>query len=216
MSTTRAELSADSLKERGAHRFDPVRFHYIESLESRASEQPESIRAILEGKGRTALQAYEADFERAREEAGAVIEAIESDFPEAGEDARQLFTRCEFRQLQRLQARLSRKTRPQPLPALTAAIAGRNQSAEMRDANENPAELESTRRFRDSLARSKANRLVKHAALDAPSDPGPLNPQMLAVRSLEVMRELSPPYLNRFVSYIDTLLWLQQAAEKKP
>jgi hypothetical protein len=28
------------------------------------------------------------------------------------------------------------------------------------------------------------------------------------------MRELSPQYLNRFVAYIDTLLWLEQVDEK--
>jgi hypothetical protein len=34
---------------------------------------------------------------------------------------------------------------------------------------------------------------------------------MLATRSLSAMRRLSPEYLSRFVSYIDTLLWLQCA-----
>ena len=44
-----------------------------------------------------------------------------------------------------------------------------------------------------------------------PQNPGPLNPQMLAIKSLSTMRELSPDYLNRFVSYVDTLLWLERS-----
>ena len=34
---------------------------------------------------------------------------------------------------------------------------------------------------------------------------------MLAIKSLSTMRELSPDYLNRFVSYVDTLLWLERS-----
>jgi hypothetical protein len=34
---------------------------------------------------------------------------------------------------------------------------------------------------------------------------------MLALRALTRMQELSPDYVNRFVSHIDTLLWLEQA-----
>jgi Protein of unknown function (DUF2894) len=31
------------------------------------------------------------------------------------------------------------------------------------------------------------------------------------LRSLTLMRELSPDYLSRFMSHIDALLWLEQA-----
>jgi hypothetical protein len=48
-----------------------------------------------------------------------------------------------------------------------------------------------------------------------------LNAQALVVRSLEMMQEISPGYTQRFVAYMDTLLWLQRAAvsvdgKKKP
>ncbi|HSW05521.1 DUF2894 domain-containing protein, partial [Aquabacterium sp.] len=33
----------------------------------------------------------------------------------------------------------------------------------------------------------------------------------LVLRSLTLMRELSPDYLSRFMSHIDALLWLEQA-----
>ena len=40
---------------------------------------------------------------------------------------------------------------------------------------------------------------------------GPLNSHHLVHRALLLMRELSPEYLNRFMSYVDSLLWIDQA-----
>ena len=56
-----------------------------------------------------------------------------------------------------------------------------------------------------------ADKVVNQALAEVPESAGPLNPQRLATRSLETMRDLSPHYLSRFVSYIDTLFWLEQA-----
>lgn len=75
-------------------------------------------------------------------------------------------------------------------------------------------ELKSVRLFRESWAKLSYEKLVTRAIREAPENPGPLNPQMLVIRSLSTMRDLSPEYLNRFVSYIDTLLWLEQADGK--
>jgi hypothetical protein len=38
---------------------------------------------------------------------------------------------------------------------------------------------------------------------------------MLVLRSLALMREIAPDYLNRFMSYADTLLCLDQGEEAK-
>ena len=197
-----------TLRTSGAHRFDPVRFGYIESLQRRAAEQQGPVRDILEEKQHGALRNYLEDLKDASAAARAQVEDIRTNFPEAGEQAQALLDSYEFRQLDRLLRRLQGNSGASPLQELSGAI-----SAQVDRQMASP-ELESTRQFRDSLARRKADRLVKHAALEAPAEPGPLNPQMLALRSLEVMRELSPAYLNRFVNYIDTLLWLQQARDK--
>ena len=53
--------------------------------------------------------------------------------------------------------------------------------------------------------------MVSQALAEVPEAAGPLNPQRLATRSLAAMHDLSPHYLSRFVSYIDTLFWLEQA-----
>jgi hypothetical protein len=38
---------------------------------------------------------------------------------------------------------------------------------------------------------------------------------MLVLRSLGIMRDVSPDYLNRFMNYVDTLLCLDQAGQAK-
>ena len=72
-------------------------------------------------------------------------------------------------------------------------------------------ELTSVRLFRESLVKLSSDKLVSRIIKEAPENPGPLNPQMLVIRSLSTMRDLSPDYLNRFVAYVDTLQWLEQA-----
>jgi hypothetical protein len=75
-------------------------------------------------------------------------------------------------------------------------------------------ELSSIHYFRESLVRRNADKLVTQAIREIPEGAGPLNSQKLIVQSLASMRDLSPHYLNRFVAYIDTLLWLEQAGGK--
>ena len=69
--------------------------------------------------------------------------------------------------------------------------------------------------FRDSWVKLNSEKIVKQAIDDAPKNAGPLNSHMLAIRSLIAIRELSPEYLNRFVSYIDTLLWLEKTGKEE-
>ncbi|NHN39825.1 DUF2894 domain-containing protein [Pseudomaricurvus alcaniphilus] len=81
-----------------------------------------------------------------------------------------------------------------------------------------PPELKASRKLRQQRQKQGANKLVDQAIQDidhGPASPGPLNPQMLATRALTLMRDLSPHYLNRFLSHMDTLLWLEQADVKK-
>ena len=41
-----------------------------------------------------------------------------------------------------------------------------------------------------------------------PQNAGPINPHMLVLRALGLLREISPDYLNRFMVHLDTLLCL--------
>ena len=57
---------------------------------------------------------------------------------------------------------------------------------------------------------------MNQALEQAPKNAGPINSHALLLRSLALMREISPDYLNRFMSYADTLLCLEQCDKEKP
>ena len=73
-------------------------------------------------------------------------------------------------------------------------------------------ELKTLGYFRSTWARLSAERRLTQSLAKVPENAGPLNSHHLVHRSLTLMRDLSPEYLNRFMSYVDTLLWLDQAS----
>ena len=227
------------LVESGANQFDPVKFRYIESLAQRADDLRGMVRDIVERKALEALGDYQSRFDQARADASSVLAGIIEGFPSCEKTARSLFESGDFRALKRLKSRLERDARRPSLRALREAIGqldiegdavGQQMSfdallakheAEVvqecggvreESSDENSHELKSFKLFKDTWARLHSERVVTQAIQSKPSNPGPLNPQMLAIKSLSTMRELSPNYLNRFVSYVDTLLWLERAS----
>jgi hypothetical protein len=70
--------------------------------------------------------------------------------------------------------------------------------------------------LQENLSALSVNKQVSQALRQAPQNAGPINSHMLMLRSLELLRELSPAYLQRFMAYADTLLVLEQAGMKKP
>jgi len=226
------------MQERGEDRFDPVRFHYIQSLAQRALTQRESVSRIVENKAREALAAYQADLAQAQEKAAIMLGRAAAHCPASAEAMQRLFDRFEFKALARMARQSESAGNAAQLPALTEHIdrgqppseGGQPllslddilrqqefdalQSATDTAANPRPAgELKAARRLRASLKKRSGDKLVAQTLSDIPQDSGPLNPQRLVIHSLETMRELSPQYLNRYVDYMATLLWLQQSAE---
>ncbi len=224
-----------------ADRFDPVRFSYIESLTRRAARMPKAVRRQLEQRAADALADYEISFDRAQKEAKDLIESMASAYPEAIEPLKRFYSAKDFRGIDRMSRKLRRATPRSPLCLLVERISGENRRAFQKAASfeelllrredellhelDNPPErntdfppgndvsnLKSYQLFRETWARHYSDRLVSDAVRKLPENPGPLNSQFLITRSLVIMRELSPSYLKRFVSYIDTLLWLEDAA----
>jgi len=74
--------------------------------------------------------------------------------------------------------------------------------------------MQSMKHFRQSMQHFNIDKIIARAINEGPDNPGPLNPQMLAIKSLTHMRDLSPSYLRRFANYIETLLWLEKNAAK--
>lgn len=75
-------------------------------------------------------------------------------------------------------------------------------------------ELRSAQAFRETWLRLSAEDEVAQAVQRAPENAGPLNSHMLVLRTLGLLRELSPDYLRRFLAQADTLLWLDQAGAR--
>jgi hypothetical protein len=232
----RTDITA--LLDSGAQRFDPVRFCYIEAMARRALDQAEPVARMTEDKALAALHQYRTDLLVAQEEAAAMVVRATADFPDAANNVQQLFEHYQFRAIKQLMSRLRRQNIPGLVAELTSQVtqsegpAGDTAAAESFDdilrqqendvvtamsesaaVTNNVSELKSVRHFRQSLEKISIDKLVARAMKEVPEDAGPLNPQMLVIRSLTTMRELSPQYLNRFVSYMDTLLWLEQADE---
>ena len=75
-------------------------------------------------------------------------------------------------------------------------------------------ELQSMKGFRESKKYFNIDKIINRAINDYPENAGPHNPHMLAIKSLMHMRDLSPQYLRRFATYIDTILWLEKNSVK--
>ena len=76
-------------------------------------------------------------------------------------------------------------------------------------------ELKATQYFRQTWAKLSVDKRVTQALGQAPKNAGPINSHMLVLRSLALMRELSPDYLHRLTAYVDTLLCLDQWDQQK-
>ena len=74
-------------------------------------------------------------------------------------------------------------------------------------------DLASVRRFRETWQRITAEDQVAEAVERGPANAGPLNSHRLVLRTLGLLRDLSPDYLRRFLSHVETLQWLEQASQ---
>jgi hypothetical protein len=75
------------------------------------------------------------------------------------------------------------------------------------------AESTKIQQFKKQLNKISVQKQVKQAIAMAPQNAGPINSHMLVLRSLGLMRDASPDYLNRFINYVDTLLSLEEAGK---
>ncbi|AMM24272.1 DUF2894 domain-containing protein [Variovorax sp. PAMC 28711] len=93
------------------------------------------------------------------------------------------------------------------LSALGAHIA---QQAALRGDGPTAPEGQTLTWFRNVWTRLSAERRLVQSLEKVPTNAGPLNSHNLVHQSLTLMRDVSPEYLHRFMSYVDTLFWLDQ------
>ena len=183
------EPSLESLRAEGVQHHDPVRFRYLEVLAGRLPAQPPAVRLVLAGRLHAALADYAA---RARAAAPVPPPAT------------------------------PRAKVPSALEALNRDLAARARADADVEADADAlmlhgasiSDLQSVRRFGEVWAEIAAEQQVAQAITRGPENAGPLNPHRLVLRSLALMQSLSPDYLRHFLSQMDSLLWLEQAAAK--
>lgn len=66
--------------------------------------------------------------------------------------------------------------------------------------------------FRTMWSKVRTEQQYRQSLDQVPRNAGPLNSNSLVHRSLAMMRELSPEYLQQFLSYVDALAWLEDLA----
>jgi hypothetical protein len=66
--------------------------------------------------------------------------------------------------------------------------------------------------FRETWSKLSAEKQLRHSREQVPDNAGPLNTNSLVHRSLSLMRECSPGYLQQFLSYVEALSWMEQLA----
>jgi hypothetical protein len=176
----------DAWRERGADRLDPVRFHFIEALDRRAASHSGEARRILDDRLSKLLEAYANDYANDLENAA-------SQTADAGEPARSaLAGLIEYMSL----------CAPVDSDGPTAGHTSPHPSSY--------PEMEVLDYFRKTWTKVSTERQFRQSLAQVPGNAGPLNSSSLVHRSLSLMRELSPGYLEQFLSYIDALSWMEQ------
>lgn len=188
-----AQATLDAWRERGADRLDPIRFHFIEALDRRAAAHCGETRRLLDDRLSELIEAYAGDLERAASKAN-----------ESATDTGS--------------AALSTEPARETLAGLVGYLAASHAPADgsspaaAHAVPRHPAypELEVLDYFRQTWSRVRSEKQLRQSLRKAPDNAGPLNSSSLVHRSLSLMRELSPGYLQQFLSYVDALSWMEQ------
>ncbi|NUX52392.1 DUF2894 domain-containing protein [Paraburkholderia youngii] len=176
-----ARATLDAWRASGADRLDPLRFHLLDALARRAARHSGETRRVIGQRLAALLAEYTAEVERAAA-AGSALQAtpVEAD---AASDA--------------------------TLAALIEQLARHHARADAPHAAAYP-ELPALDYFREVWSKVRTEKQLRQSLAQVPGNAGPLNSSSLVHRALSLMRELSPGYLKQFLSYVDTLSWLEQ------
>lgn len=220
-----AEASIDasaliaSLRAAGAHRFDPVRLHYLEVLAARAGTHQGKVRQMLDEKLMRALTVFQERFEQERRDASEAIACCVPHHPQVTDALQRLHAGGDFKEVHRLIADLRAGEQSASLGALVRQLEQRGQEHAGVQGEGNAQarpELKTLKDFRSTWSKLSIDKQLAQALEQAPANAGPINSHMLVLRSLALMRDIAPDYLNRFMSYADTLLSLDPGEKEPP
>lgn len=210
-----------ALRAQGADRLDPIRFRYLEALARRVCVLQGEPRRVLDGKLTRLLAAAALQIDALRAERDQLLGALAQRHPLAEPLLRQRDVDSDVRALRRRLARHDGQSRSGLLGSLLTHIERQAQEPAQPGAEKNsvvagslaapPATLKAVQRHQDVWSRLRVDRQLARSHAKAPENPGPLNSHLLVLRSLRRMQDIAPAYLAQFMSYAETLLWLDQA-----
>lgn len=181
----------EAWRKQNVDQLNPVRFHLIEVLERRAADQVGESRRALDARLATLTESYAQDLE----ESGSRADA------HAGIEALCPSVRGALGRLVDDVAVCKAALGPQRLANNTATARPTSLSLPMLD------------EVRGTWSRLREQSHVRQALASSPSNVGPLNSASLVHRSLTLMQQLSPGYLQHFLAYVDALAWMEQWQE---
>ncbi|WP_231755271.1 DUF2894 domain-containing protein [Bordetella sp. N] len=199
------DLQLAAWREQGWARLDIVAFVFMEGLARRAVAQEGEARQRLDARLAQLMKDYAARIESAGalapapeivEQAGPEASGIPNSPNTAGTPGTVRVTRA-----------------PRPVTALTELSkeltdhAAKNKSALPWTAHY--PELPLLDEFQQLWSRVSASLRVQESQFEVPDNAGPLNSSHLVHRSLALMRELAPGYLQHFLAYVDVMSWLE-------
>ena len=214
-----ADALLANMRDEGGERFDAAGWHYLETLARHAAAHEGSVRRMLEAKLERAVASFAGRFAQARSAAAELLAATCKEHPQAVAELQRLFAGSDFKGLRHLRATLAARAQCAPLGELVAQL----EPAPAQHAAARPTEvvapileLKTVRESRATWARMSVDKQLALAMKQAPQNAGPINSHMLVLRSLAMMQEISPDYLDRVVSYVDTLLALDPGEKDVP
>lgn len=213
----------DELRGQGADRDDPVRFRFIEALAMRAQAYRGETRARLDARLVAALQDFRqqsassatpSSSEDSATQVGAAPLSVAgaTSFDGGGASNKSNASNSPLAELATLAARMNAAHVPDDVPARGVAQDVHPQA--LSGAIAPVGELKALRYFRESWAKLSLEQQLAEALAQTPDNAGPLNSQLLVLRALQRMRDLSPAYLARFMAHADALLWLERTGRQ--
>jgi hypothetical protein len=208
-----AECSIAALRARGAHRLDPVHFHFLEVLARRAAAQPGPTGHWLARRLAQLTAAYGQRAAQAASDAGAPSSRLGAGAAQPAAAADRVGPLAELVRALDSQAAPAEGARPAAGPAGPTCPAGPTFPARPAGA---PPELKALRDFGGTWGRLRVQRQLRLSQAQVPANAGPLHSERLVLRSLQALQALSPAYLGRFMAQVEALFWLEQVPPGAP
>ncbi|WOB09756.1 DUF2894 domain-containing protein [Piscinibacter gummiphilus] len=75
-----------------------------------------------------------------------------------------------------------------------------------------PQPLKSVANFQGTWSRLRVEQRLRQALTQVPAQAGPLHSARIVSRALQTLHDLSPAYLDAFMTHVDALQWMEQTS----